>query len=143
LAADDRGHVSRTISAGPEFITAFFILEFWRRNDMEKLRKAKEEFKLEFHFNEEGLFINGNNQGLSGFAKELLKAAHSEVGYHKHLNFSWKEMAKAGNLVINFDWIKKRLKLTGKNQGGFDVTIIKTEAIGDELWGKPKRRKVG
>jgi len=110
---------------------------------MEKSRKAKEEFKLEFHFNEEGLFIDGNNRGLSGFAKELLKAARSEVGYHKHLNFSWKEMLRAGNLVINFGWIKKRIKLTEKNQGEFDVTIIKTETIGDELWRKPKRRKLG
>ena len=69
---------------------------------MEKLRKSKEEFKLEFHFNEEALFINGNNRGLSEFAKELLEAAQSEVGYHKHLNFSWKEMVKTGNLVVNF-----------------------------------------
>jgi len=108
---------------------------------MEKSKKSKEDLKLEFYFNDEGLFINGNNQGLSEFAKELIKAAKSETGYHKHLNFSWKERVKKGNLILNFSWIKNRLKPRGKTQGEFDVTIIKTETIGDELWGKTTERK--
>jgi hypothetical protein len=117
--------------------------EFRRGNVMEKSKKGKEDFKLEFYFNEEGLFIDGNNRGLSEFAKELLKAARSEAGYHKHLNFSWKEKAKTGNLIVNFDVTKKRLKSARKIQDEFDVTIIKTETIGDELWGKAKKKKPG
>jgi len=104
---------------------------------MEKPKKKKEDFLLEFFFNKEGLFINGNNRGLSEFAAELLKAAQSEVGYHKHLNFSWKEMLKTGNLIINFSWINNRLTPPKKNRREFDVTIIKTKTIGNEI----RRRK--
>ncbi len=109
---------------------------------MENPKKSKEEFKLEFHFNQEGLFINGNNRGLTEFAKEIRKAAKSEIGYHRHLTFSWKEMLERGNLIVNFEWIKSRPKPKKNTRGPFDVTIIKTESIGDNLWRTTKKKKL-
>jgi hypothetical protein len=105
---------------------------------MKNGKGSKETPKLEFHFNEEGLFIVGNNLGLSKIAEELLNAAQSEKGYHKHLNFSWKQLLKTKSFIVNFDWIKERTEPNWKNRRQFDVTIIKTERIGKDLWAATK-----
>ncbi len=106
---------------------------------MEKPKIKKEKFRLEFYFNEEGLFINGNSTGLSKLAEELRKAARSEIGYHKHLNFSWDQLIKTKHFVINFDWIKTRINALGKKRKEYDVTIIKTTSIGQELLGSTRK----
>ncbi|MBI1911045.1 MAG: hypothetical protein HYS21_03500 [Deltaproteobacteria bacterium] len=99
-----------------------------------KIDMKPDDFKLEFHFNEEGLFIIGNKEGLSNLANELQKAAQSGIGYHEHLNFSWKEKLTDGSFIIDFNWIKNRKNLEKENE--FDVTVIKLNKIGKDLWEK-------
>jgi len=106
---------------------------------MEEPKIKKENFKLEFYFNEEGLFINGNSTGLSKLAEELRKAAQSETGYDKHLNFSWNQLIKTKHFIINFDWINSRINVLAKKRKEYDVTIIKTTSIGQELRGVTKK----
>ena len=110
---------------------------------MGKTKIRKDNFKLEFYFNEDGLFIIGNSTGLSRLAEELHKAAQSETGYHKHLNFSWDQLIKTKNFIINFDWIKTRINAFGKKRKAYDVTIIKTTNIGQELLGSKQGTRLG
>jgi len=81
--------------------------------------------KLKFKIKEDGLFILGNENGLRHLSRLLEEIAGGQEFHHSHIGFRWKERLNTGEVIIEID--------EGKSTKN-DVTIIKTEKIGDELW---------
>lgn len=96
------------------------------------VEKISENLKLELKINSEGLYICGNEIGLKEFARLLQQVSEGNEFHHAHLSFSWRDILKFGDLIIDFEYLKGLKVETPIKK---EVTVMKTEKIGNDLWG--------
>jgi hypothetical protein len=94
--------------------------------------KKQDPCKLVFRFTSDGLYIAGNKRGLLKLVSEMQWVAKGRNSYHSHLSFSWKKWLKAGGLVIDFEYIRKRF-LRRATAPQADVTIMISDDIETQL----------